>query len=135
MQSYLVPWTGLIAHEGVVSTDNRQIDPEALLFDRLPIPVILLGRATTIGQVDELTRDGADIRASGVADASALPPGQTFACGINLYTSDQHMEGDDPDTAIRVFTCAEIAALVIYADTAIAQPAWPDCQITFGAAA
>jgi hypothetical protein len=59
-----IPWTGVIAVEGVDSTDGRHVEPGALTWSELPLPVMHDERL--VGRVDKITRDGSLIRASGV---------------------------------------------------------------------
>lgn len=71
----LVPWDGTLIQEDTPTGDNRRIDPEALQWDT-PLTLRYVRQdmgehdgAEAIGRIDEVWRDGNDIRGRGVIDA------------------------------------------------------------------
>lgn len=113
-------WTGIIAVEGEPTGDGRLIAAGALTWPDHPLPLTHEIDGETIGTVEEISRDGDLIRASGtIKDASY---GYIHSVGVSL--TDPQAEGDF-DGSFSVVTKAEIREVAI-----VASAAWADAQIT-----
>ena len=74
------PWEGVLAVEGIVTGDGREFAPDALTWADLPVPLRwnkedshggeARTKAVNVGRIDEVWRDGNQIKARGVLDLS-----------------------------------------------------------------
>lgn len=134
-----VPVKGVLAPEGVPSSDGRMFSKEALLARDLPVPLRWVemdtGRhdnAVIVGRIDQIFRDGDVVKFQGVFDtsASAYEAVRLIANGmlrgISVDVSDMVMaEGDDE--GITEFSSAKIAAA-----TLVAIPAFSEAFVRLG---
>jgi hypothetical protein len=134
----LNPWTGVLAHEDRWTDDGRLIEAGALDLGELTVhlPVfdvrennIDLGR---IGTIDELWRNGNDIRGRGVVD---LPPGR-YTIGIDVIVDNDDMtfESDDDfrdDDGVNTFNLGRLRVTrgKVMRACVDSCPAWPDTFI------
>lgn len=96
-------WAGPIAQEGIDTGDGRRIEPGALGWRALPLT--LMGQKTTpawggheeaqvSGRIDTLTRNGADIDATGVFDTGE------WGADIERLVREKMLNGVSVDLAI-----------------------------------
>lgn len=80
------PWNGVLAVEGVTTGDGREFAQDSLTWRDLPIPLRWnrvdshggepRTEAVNVGRIDSITREGNQLKATGVFDLST-PDGQT----------------------------------------------------------
>ena len=134
-----VPIKGTLAPEGTPSSDGRMFSKGALLARDLPIPLRWVERdsgghdnAVIVGRIDDIFRDGNEVKFQGVMDTSAAAYESVrliangMLRGISVDVSDVVMaEGEEGD--ITEFSSAKIAAA-----TLVAIPAFSEAFVQLG---
>lgn len=131
-----LPWAGLIAHEGRLTTDYRLIMSEALTWV-LPLPITLPGATQDqlgmlVGAVEKIARTGQDIHGEGWVDDAYFDMGERLGCGIDVDIRQADIEGhnvtEDDWKAQYVIRHGVLRGLTVYRPNTLT-PAWPDCYI------
>lgn len=131
----VVKWHGVIAIEGIETGDGRLIEEGALDWDDSPIPLRYVHtdkggheNAEVVGKIEKITRDGQEIKASGVISedfgyhAIQLIENDMMR-GVSLDLDSSEVEYDD-EHGLLVITSAFIRAATI-----VQIPAFKDAKI------
>jgi hypothetical protein len=106
----LVPWDGVIGVEGLPTGDGRLIEPNACVWENLPLPLRYVSSdigahdgAGVVGLIETITRgQGGELRATGTFDLSS-PYGPEAMRGVESGAQDGvSMDLDDVTFEVRV---------------------------------
>ena len=134
-----VPWHGVLAPEGVPSGDGRMFSPGALRNRELPLPLKWMPAdaeghdgSVVVGRIDNIWRDGNELRAQGVFDHSAYGYeavrllAEGMIRGVSVDVDDATAAASEDSTSLE-FSSARIAAA-----TLCAIPAFSEAFVALG---
>ncbi|QHB37204.1 hypothetical protein QDA03_gp37 [Microbacterium phage Terij] len=110
-------WSGTIAFENRETDDGRLIAANALVWPNLPIPLIDPDTREPLGRVNEITREGDTIRATGEWTEDEEEIG--LAVHIDSGEADFRQVG-----GVMVVTSGRIHAVATSEN-----PSWPDARM------
>jgi hypothetical protein len=119
-------WSGVLAVEGEVGADGRSIEPGALAWPMLPLPLFRLveNESVHVGSIREIRRSGALLEASG-SIAGAVEGGELY---LQVRVDAQ---------GVRLAPGATVDHRRLYGGNVVGAricdaPAWPQARVTVG---